>query len=271
MRSPPQVLAGWFVRYISCPRNQYRRWFFNDPVRLKSRIRPGDVVLVDGDQRVSQAIKYLTMSSWSHSAIYIGSALLKDPAKRSDVRRRFGAESRYLIVEALVDGGVVVSPLVKYIDFNIRVCRPVKLSREEIEKVLAYALQRVGYTYDKRNIRDLLRYLLPFQLIPTRLREEALHFGSGKETETICSSMLAEAFAGVGFSIMPVGVRHRAADPGRFLRWIFGRKSRIARSDPMTTRSSTLCVPRDFDLSPFFDIVKFNDRDPIRFDHVRED
>lgn len=271
MRSPPQVLAGWFVRYISCPREEYRRWFFNDPVRLKSRIRPGDVVLVDGDQRVSQAIKYLTMSSWSHSAIYIGSALLKDPGRRAEVRRRFGSEARYLIVEALVDGGVVVSPLVKYIDFNIRVCRPVKLSREQIQTVIEYALSRVGYTYDRRNVRDLFRYLLPFQLIPTRLREEALQFGSGKETETICSSMLAEAFARVGFSIMPVGIRRRAAEPGRLLRWIFRRKSRLARSDAMSTRHATLCVPRDFDLSPFFDIVKFNEREPIRFDHVRGD
>ena len=87
------------------------------------------MLLVDGDQRVSQAIKYLTMSSWSHSALYVGDALLgADPATRADVQRRFGREARYLIVEALVDKGVVVSPLVKYIDFNIRICRPVGLT-----------------------------------------------------------------------------------------------------------------------------------------------
>ena len=33
------------------------------------------MVLVDGNQRISQAIKFLTMSSWSHSAIYVGDAL----------------------------------------------------------------------------------------------------------------------------------------------------------------------------------------------------
>jgi hypothetical protein len=48
------------VREITRSRREYRRYVFNDEKRLKSRIRPGDVVLVDGDQRVSQAIKYMT-------------------------------------------------------------------------------------------------------------------------------------------------------------------------------------------------------------------
>jgi hypothetical protein len=271
VRSPPQVLGGWFVDYITRPREDYRRWFFNDPERLKSRIRPGDVVLVDGDQRVSQAVKYLTMSPWSHSAMYIGSALLRDPSKRAEVREAFGSEARYLIVEALVDRGVVVSPLVKYIDFNIRVCRPVGLSREKIEIVIDYVLSRRGSTYDQRNIRDLFRYLLPFHLIPMRLREEALHFGSGKETETICSSMLAEAFAKVGFSIMPVHVRRREFKRGRLWEKIFGRPTRRVTSGLLKQRHPTLCVPLDFDLSPYFDVVKFNAREPERFDHVRKD
>ncbi|HEY3204964.1 MAG TPA: hypothetical protein VGL03_15035, partial [Thermoanaerobaculia bacterium] len=100
MRSPGQVLAEWFVRQLTRPRREYRHCVFNDPLRLKSRIRPGDVVLVDGDQRVSQVIKYLTMSSWSHSAIYVGSALMRNPSQRLEVRHRFGQEARYLIVEA---------------------------------------------------------------------------------------------------------------------------------------------------------------------------
>ena len=63
MRSPNRILGDWFVRQISRPRREYRRFVFNNEERLKSRIRPGDVVLVDGDQRVSQVVKYLTMSS----------------------------------------------------------------------------------------------------------------------------------------------------------------------------------------------------------------
>ncbi len=269
MRSPRQILAEWFVREITRPRREYRRYVFNDPVRLKSRIRPGDIVLVDGDQRVSQVVKYLTMSPWSHSAIYIGSALLRDAANRPEIRRRYGSEARYLIAEALVDQGVVVSPLVKYINFNIRVCRPVGLTKEEIETVLAYVISRVGFTYDRRNIFDLFRYLLPLRLVPMRLREEALHFGSGRETETICSSLLAEAFAQVGFPILPVHVRRKTVVPGRLRQRIFGLPTRRADSGFRGARHPTLCVPQDFDLSPRFDVIKFNARDPIEFDYVR--
>ena len=269
MRSPGQVLGEWFVRQITRPRREYRRVVFNDPERLKSRIRPGDVVLVDGDQRVSQAIKYLTMSPWSHSAIYVGSLLLRDPARRPEVRRQFGAEARYLIAEALVDRGVVVSPLTKYIDFNIRVCRPVGLSREQIDTVLRHVLSRVGFSYDRRNVFDLFRYLLPVRLIPMRLREEALHLGSGKDTETICSSLLAEAFAQVSFPILPMHIRQTAVARGKLRQRIFGRPTRRAYSGFLRTRHPSLCVPQDFDLSPYFDVVKFNAREPIAFEHAR--
>jgi hypothetical protein len=271
VRSPGQLLAEWFVREITRSRREYRRLVFNDERRLKSRIRPGDVVLVDGDQRVSQAIKYLTMSPWSHSAMYVGSALLRDPANRKEVRQRFGGEARYLIVEALVDQGVVVSPLVKYIDFNIRICRPIGLTRERIETVVDHVLSRVGYTYDRRNVFDLFRYLLPVQLLPMRLREDALHFGSGRETETICSSLIAEAFDRVEHPILRMHIRRRAIVRGKLRQRIFGRPTRRAWSGLLKARHPTLCVPQDFDLSPYFDVVKFNARQPVEFDWVREE
>ncbi|MEX0880433.1 MAG: YiiX/YebB-like N1pC/P60 family cysteine hydrolase [Thermoanaerobaculia bacterium] len=271
MRSPPQAFGEWLVSRITRPRLEYRRYVFNDPEKLKSRIRPGDVVLVDGDQRVSQVVKYLTMSPWSHSAIYVGSRFLRDPAARAETRRRFGKESRYLIVEALVDQGVVVSPLVKYIDFNIRICRPVGLTPAQIKTVLDEAVARMGFRYDRRNILDLFRFLVPLRLIPMRLREDALHFGSGKETETICSSFLAEAFARVGLSILPLHIRRRAVRRGKLREWVFGRPTRSAYTGFLKARHPSLCVPQDFDLSPYFDVVKFNAREAIRFPYVRED
>jgi hypothetical protein len=264
-------VAAWFLREITRSRREYRRFVFNDPHRLKTRIRPGDVVLVDGDQRVSQVVKYLTMSPWSHSALYVGSALLRDPANRSEVRKTFGREARYLIVEALVDRGVVASPLVKYIDFNIRVCRPHGLSRERIETVVDHVLSRVGFTYDRRNILDLFRYLLPVHLIPIRLREDALHFGSGIETETICSSLLAEAFDRVGHPILPMHIRHQEISRGKLRSRIFGRPAPRERTGFLAARHPTLCLPQDFDLSPYFDVVKFNCREPIEFGWVRQD
>lgn len=269
MRSPRQVLAHWFVRRITRPRRRYRRFAENDPVPLKAAIRPGDVLLVDGDQRVSEAVKYLSQSSWSHSALFIGDALLRrGPELERQTLRRFGRESRYLIVEALVDKGVIVSPLVKYLDFNIRICRPVGLLPADREIVIDHVLARIGQSYDRRNFLDLGRYLLPFHLIPPRLGEDLLHFGSGKETETICSSVLAEAFARVRFPILPLRRRRAPRTLREKLRQqILGRPTRFARSGLLRARHPTLCVPRDFDVSPYFEIVKFDSGRAGAFDY----
>src|SRR5215472_1832738 len=117
MRSPASWLSDRFLDLITQPRRHYQRFVYNSPEKLHKTIQPGDVLLVDGDQRVSQAVKYLTQSTWSHSALFIGDALLRrDPEIARQTRRRFGREARFLIVEALVEEGVIVSPLLKYID-----------------------------------------------------------------------------------------------------------------------------------------------------------
>ena len=252
--------SRWFLRQLTRPRLRYRRFAFNDAHKLKARIEPGDVLLVDGDQRVSEAVKYLTMSSWSHSALFIGDALLRrDDETRRETLRRFGRESRYLVLEALVDKGVIVSPLVKYLDFNVRICRPIGLTPADRETVIDYALSRLGHTYDRRNFLDLTRYFLPVHLIPSRLRDDALHFGSGVATETICSTLLAEAFAKVRFPILPLPVRRLPRTAGdRWRQRILGRPTKRAWSGLWRARHPTLCVPRDFDLSPYFAIVKFS-------------
>ena len=38
-------------------------------------LRPGDVLLVEGSSRISTAIKYLTQSTWSHAALFVGPPL----------------------------------------------------------------------------------------------------------------------------------------------------------------------------------------------------
>jgi hypothetical protein len=80
--------------------------------------------------------------------------------------------------------------------------------------------------------------------------------------------VLAEAFAKVRFPILPQQVRDRARTAAdRFRHQILGRPTRRAWSGLLRARHPTLCVPRDFDLSPYFDIVKFNAREDAAFDY----
>jgi len=260
MRSPRQYFYDALLRALTKPRRNYRHFGRNDPERLKRHIQKADVILVDGDQRVSQAIKTLTTSPWSHNAVYIGDELLLKSSETADeMTSRYGPESAHLVIEASVEEGVRVSPLIKYLNFNIRICRPFGLRPRDRQIVLDELISQIGNTYDVKNIVDLTRYLLPFHLIPARLREDALHLGSGVATETICSSMTAAAFQRVGFPILPDYAEPAPRTPlEKAVARLLGRPSPKAFTGLFRARHPTLVVPRDFDLSPYFEIVKFN-------------
>ena len=53
----------------------YEPYTPSDPDTLRRVLQPGDILLIEGNQRISAAIKYLTQSTWSHSALYVGDAL----------------------------------------------------------------------------------------------------------------------------------------------------------------------------------------------------
>ena len=87
--------------------------------RLRAALRPGDVLLVEGNNHISGVIKYLTQSTWSHAALYVG-----------PIGERTTADGEPLVlVEANLGKGVVGAPLSKYSRFHTRICRPIGLDR----------------------------------------------------------------------------------------------------------------------------------------------
>src|SRR5437899_3317649 len=161
------------ARVLTKPRGNYNRILPTDLETLRLTIRKGDVVLVDGDQRVSEVIKYLTQSSWSHVALYVGDELLRRfPTRREELVRLHGQDAQHLIIEALNEG-VVASPLAKYAGFNTRVCRPHGLQRDDLQRILNEVLAQLGSSYDLKNLLDLARYFFAVSLIPRRFRQRA--------------------------------------------------------------------------------------------------
>ncbi|MES3014225.1 MAG: hypothetical protein V4750_10925, partial [Pseudomonadota bacterium] len=64
---------GWrLAGYLSRPRRQGVLVATVEPELLAATLRPGDVLLVEGNTRISVAIKYLTQSTWSHAALFVG-------------------------------------------------------------------------------------------------------------------------------------------------------------------------------------------------------
>lgn len=117
-------------------------------------------------------------------------------------------------------------------------------------------MARLGTKYDLRNIFDMLRYFIPTPPVPVRWRRRMIAFGSGDPTRAICSSMIALAFQSIRYPILPDLVD--AGAPGY---------SEFGRKEIFHIRHHTLFTPRDFDLSPFFEIIK--PRIASDFDHHR--
>ena len=250
LRRLRQAMLRPLVNLLAKPLRNYASRFPNDENALKRHLQKGDVLLVEGSQRISEVIKYLTQSSWSHSALYIGDELIRrNHPLAATATATFGQEAGFLVVEALVDEGVIVSPVSKYLEYNIRLCRPHNLQDDDREVLLDYVVGQLGLDYDIQNILDLGRYFLPVSLVPRRFRKAALQLGSGLPTQVICSSLIASAFAQVGFPILP----RVESDPGAAVSHPLSSGQPVFRR-----RHPTLITPRDFDLSPYFNTIKFN-------------
>jgi hypothetical protein len=203
---------------------------------LKRALRPGDVLLVEGTSIIATAIKYLSQSTWSHAALYVGSALTGADSP----------ESSHMLIEADLLEGVTVIGLQKYAGFHCRICRPVGLSVAEVQAVLSHAIGRRGNTYDLRNVVDLARYLLPTLPVPTAWRRRMIALGSGDPTRAICSGLIAQAFQSIGYPVLPdvATLRTTSDDCPDCIQEI------------LRVRHYSLFVPRDFDVSPYFEVVK---------------
>jgi hypothetical protein len=219
------------ARQLSKPTSGYEPYAAARPELVAMTIRPTDVLLVEGPRsKINSAIRYLTQSTWSHSALYVGLG--------AGLGERDGEP--LVLIEAELGKGVIASPLSKYQTFNTRICRPVGLTPEDRIKVIRYAVERIGYAYDLKNIIDLMRYFLPNPPVPARWRRRMIALGSGEPTRAICSTLIAQAFEWVGYPILPE-VR---------------RVDDTSRKEILHIRHHSLYAPRDFDISPFFAVIK---------------
>ena len=197
-------------------------------------LRKADVILVEGDLRISSVIKYLTQSTWSHAVLYAGDGEC---------------------IEADVIQGVRRFKLEELARYHLRICRALDLTDEEAEKVVAHAESRLGVQYDLKHVFDLARYMVPLPL-PRAWRRRAIALGSADPSRAICSTLVAESFQAIRYPILP-DIETASPDPA------VARKAR----EIYHIHDTGLFTPRDFDLSPFFQVIK--PEIPRGFDHHR--
>ncbi|MEX2475509.1 YiiX/YebB-like N1pC/P60 family cysteine hydrolase [Marinobacter sp.] len=225
-------LAAYLSKEISRHSTRTSTW-----TALVNALQPGDVLLVEGSTRISVAIKYLTQSTWSHAALYLG--------PHAGLGNSNNGEA-HVLIEADLEEGIRSLPLSFYRHTHTRICRPVGLDDSDIRTLTDYALGRLGQQYDMKNVFDLARYLWPTPPVPTRYRQRLLAFGSGDPTRAICSTFIAEGFQQLRYPILPVVNTFPADDPD----------CDDCEIERFHTRHYSLFTPRDFDASPYFRIIK---------------
>ena len=233
LTSASRRLGGRLARHLDRPLRNYEPLAVSNLARLAEVLQPADVLLVEGNRRISTAIKYLTQSTWSHAALCVGELS----------GRGLGAPA---LIEAHLRHGVRAVALTEFEGLNSRVCRPVGLDDAEREQICRFAIDRIGFDYDLKHIFDLARYLLPVPPVPVSWRRRMLALGSGAPTRAICSTLIAQAFQSVRYPILP-RVEVREEEPAQV--------SAGAR-EVMHIRHHSLFTPRDFDLSPYFLVIK---------------
>jgi len=227
-------------------------WLNYDPVshpealcdfeRLRYELRPCDVILVEGHSRVSRLIRWVTNSPWTHAALYLGR--LHDITDK-ETRDRLSSHidctpDTQIMVESLLGYGTIANPVDYYSSEHLRICRPQGLNHKDAQDVTKYAISRLGVDYDVRQIFDLLRFLVPWNLLPQKFGSTLFLDTPTQAQKTVCSTMIAEAFAYVQFPVLPL-VKRSDSDGG----------VQLFRRNPK------LCVPSHFDYSPYFEIIKY--------------
>ena len=202
-------LTGALVLYLAKPIKHYSPAITADPQSLAAILDPGDVLLTDGNTRVAALVKRITRSTWSHVSMYVG-PLEEGPDPPC-------------IVEADVAAGVRSIRLSELNALHVRVLRPIGLNDMKRRRLADWVVNRIGGEYDLAHAWALGRNLLR-QRLPTRLRSLPNTMAKSA-TRFICCSLLAHAFALVGYPILPVqmgvsssGVDQRNLTPGDFER-----------------------------------------------------
>ena len=125
-------LIGALARYLAEPVS--RPAATGDVLALSPLLRPGDVLLTEGNTRAAALVRRLTRSPWAHVSIYVG------PLEAGDDPR--------CIVEADISAGVRAVPLSEFKGQRARIVRPLGLNETDRQRLADWLVSHIGAPYD---------------------------------------------------------------------------------------------------------------------------
>jgi Permuted papain-like amidase enzyme, YaeF/YiiX, C92 family len=181
-------LIDRLVSYLTRPIKHCTVAITPDPRSLALILDRGDVLLSEGNTRVAALVKCITRSRWSHASMYVG------PLDHGS--------DPLCIVEADIAEGVRAIRLSELNALRVRVLRPRNLNDTERSRLADWVVSRIGSEYDLAYAwvlgRDLLRRRW------RTLSQSSSRMIANNATRFICCSLLAHAFALIGYPIEPV-------------------------------------------------------------------
>lgn len=228
-------ISGWLLAKKDDP-----FYFGSNLHAIRYELRPGDLILVEGQTRVARIIQRLTLSSWSHVMLYLGRIHdIEDRDLRKLIQKQgpFDAEDM-LILESEMGRGTIVQTLEFYNGYHLRILRPKAISYPDVQEMIRYCVARLGTPYNIRQIVDLMRFLLPWKVLPRRWDSSLFRYQPNAPS-TVCSTLLAEAFAHINFPVLPLV---KTNDEQGHMQ--------------LFQRNPQFVFPSTFDKSPYFEIIK---------------
>jgi len=173
---PKTRLARTLVRYLAQPVSHPAASC--DVLALSPLLRPGDVLLTEGNTRAAALVRRVTRSPWSHVSIYVGALQEGDDPR--------------CIVEANICAGVRAVALSEFKGQRARIVRPLGLNETDRQRLADWLVGHIGDPYDLAQAWALCRWFLRLPAPPTMVLDA---------TRFICSSLLVQAFLFVGHPI----------------------------------------------------------------------
>lgn len=210
-------------------------------------IEPGDVILVDGTAPADKRIKSISGSNWSQVLLYLGRLHdIKDPSLRAMASDYIPCQSNtQLLLKVDLVHGVHLITLSELQDVQLRICRPSGLTDAEKQSVIRYGLSRLENNKKHAWWPAIRLLLVPWSWFPRHWRKPIFKLLSGRRLRRAVGGTIGDSFSFIQFPILPLVKKE------------FDGKTKLYRHYPM------VFYPSDFDLSPYFDVVKYPFADQI--------
>lgn len=220
----------------------------NDPMlpatsdfdQIRRQLKPADVILVEGSRPLDRTLQKVSGSTWTQALLYIGRPMdIADPDVKNTILSYVASDNDTpLVLETTLHQGVVVRPLSDFERFNLRICRPRSVTPADALQVIRYAASRLGPRKSVLHFMDLMRFFIPWWMVPRQWRVAVFRYNPGRHTRFASCALIADAFSFIQYPILPLV------------------KVTNDHGTQLFRRQVPVCLPADIESSPYFEIIK---------------